>query len=167
VTTVSAVVKGGRIALSEPVNWPEGTEVLVRPVNGDDADSDSQADPLQITIRHLSAILRELIDAQSGPERDDYGVLRPTKHAFAAASQLLIDAAMAAASGNRRIPLGSVSTDSQGGVRVEWVRDRSSVHLVVPGPNHEPPYIYHELGSDYATEDATAERLAIRLREID
>lgn len=161
--TIKAVVKDGQIAVSEPIDWPEGTELRVGLIGDTDWEG---PDELGITIRHLSVILRELIDLRNGPERDDYGMLRPAKFAFDAASQLLVDAAMVAATEGRQIPLGCVSTDSQGGVRVEWVRDDSSVHLAVPATNAKSAYIYHEAGNRYATEDATSERLAHWLREI-
>jgi hypothetical protein len=51
-------------------------------------------------------------------------------------------------------------------VRVEWVREGASVHLVVPADRGQLAYVYHEVADWYATEDATPERLAQRLREI-
>src|SRR5688572_23931676 len=106
--TVSAVIKNGQIALSEPVHWPEGTEVRVRRAGSPDQWED-ESDTLGTTLRHLSAIFRDLIELRNGPECDEYGVLRPTKHAFDVASQLLIDAARAAAAEERQIPLGHAS----------------------------------------------------------
>ena len=64
------------------------------------------------------------------------------------------------------IPAGCGSTDSEGGVRIEWVCPTASVHLVVPATSDRKAYIYHEVGDDYATEDATPERLAYWLRQI-
>ncbi|MBU4272740.1 MAG: hypothetical protein KKE86_01490 [Planctomycetes bacterium] len=115
-------------------------------------------------ILYLSPILRQLYELRNGPESDDYGRLQPTKHAFDKVIDLLIDAAIDAAP--RKIPRGCVSTDSEGGVRIEWVRDTSSVHLVVPATNSSVSYVYHEVGNNYATEDATAEGLSHWLKLI-
>jgi len=117
-------------------------------------------------IRHLSAILREMVELWNGPESDEHGILRPTKYAFDEASRILVDAAIIAAREGREIPIGCVSTDSQGGVRVEWVRDNAGVHLAVPASIGETAYVYHELGDKYATADATPETLAGCLRDI-
>lgn len=118
-------------------------------------------------ILHLSAIMRELNELREGPENDGYGTLRPTRHAYRVTCELLVDAAIAAAKENRQIPAGCVSTDSQGGVRIEWVREQRSVHLVVPSSEEDDGYIYHEVGADYGTEEASASRLAHWLRDIE
>ena len=107
---------------------------------------DSVRTVLLSEVKHLSAILRELVELRNGPERDDYGTLRPTKYAFDAASGLLLNAAVASAVERHQIPHGCVSTDSRGGVRVEWVRDHASVHLAVPDDDRGPAYVYHEIG---------------------
>lgn len=118
-------------------------------------------------IRHVSAIMRDLNSLRAGPERDDYGILRPTTRAYDEASRLLVDAAIVAAGKNRQIPQGCVSTDDEGGVRIEWVRADRSVHLAVPNTDAKSPYIYHELGVEYGTESATSERLAFWLNGIE
>ncbi len=115
-------------------------------------------------ILYLSPILQQLYGLQKGPETDDYGRLQPTKHAFGKAIDLLVNAAIDAYP--RQIPSGCVSTDSEGGVRIEWVRETSSVHLVVPATNSSESYVYHEVDNNYATEDATSESLSNWLKLI-
>ena len=117
-------------------------------------------------IRHLSPIVRQLIDLWKEPEEDDYGRLRPTQDAFDRSVRLLVDAAIEAYP-QCRIPAGCVSTDSEGGVRIEWIRPTGSVHLVVPAARDRVAYVYHQLGNDYATEDVTPELLAYWLRRIE
>ena len=117
-------------------------------------------------ILHLSPIVRQLIDLWKEPEEDDYGRLRPTRHAFDISVHFLVDAAIEA-NPQCRIPAGCVSTDSEGGVRIEWIRPAASVHLVVPAARDCVPYVYHEVGNDYATEDVTPERLAYWLHRIE
>ncbi len=110
---------------------------------------------------------RQLIDLWKEPEKDDYGRLRPTQHAFDRSVCLLVDAAIEANRQQRQIPSGCVSTDSEGGVRIEWIRPTASVHLVVPAARNDVAYVYHQVGDDYATEDVTPGLLAYCLRRID
>jgi len=116
-------------------------------------------------IRHLLPIVRQLIDLWKESEEDDYGHLRPTRHAFDQSVHLLVDAAIEA-NPQCRIPAGCVSTDSEGGVRIEWIRPTASVHLVVPAARDPVAYVYHQVDNDYATEDATPERLAHWLHRV-
>ena len=121
---------------------------------------------VSVEFRHLSSTARQLVDLWKEPEEDDYGRLRPTGYAFNRSFGLLVNAAIEARP-QGRIPAGCVSTDSEGGVRIEWVCSTASVHLVVPAARDGMPYIYHEVGDDYATEDATSKRLAHWLRQIE
>lgn len=118
-------------------------------------------------IRHLSAIVLELVELREGPERDEHGVLRPTSYAFEETSSLMVNTAIIAARENRPIPLACVATDSEGGVRIEWVREHVSVHLIVPANEEAAPYVYLEKDNVYGTEDVTPEILARLLREIE
>lgn len=139
------------------------------------ADSRVTADPATVSserrqlasaeIRDLSGILKQLVELLSQPERDEYGQLRPTKNTFDTAYALLVDTAIVSASQSRPIPYGRVSTDSEGGVRIEWVRPTTSVHLVVPAS--ADAYIYHEVGNAYDVDLAAPESLAHWLRTID
>jgi hypothetical protein len=115
---------------------------------------------------HLSSIIQQLIDLWNEPENDDYGRLRPTRGAFGRSMHLLVAVVIEADHQQCRTPAGRVSTDSEGGVRIGWVCSTASVHLVVPAKGDRSAYIYHEIGDDYATEDATPERLAYWLRQI-
>ena len=100
-------------------------------------------------IRHLSSLVEQLENLRDAEEADAYGILRPSDLAYERTRDLLIDAAIFAAGNGRQIPHGCVSTDSEGGVRVEWVRRTNSVHLAVPATSRRNPYIYHETGAAY------------------
>jgi hypothetical protein len=117
-------------------------------------------------IHDLSAMIRQLVELRQEEESDEYGTLRASQHAFDVACHLLTDAAIISALKGRPLPLGCASTDSEGGVRVEWVRPTSSVHLAVPASDDRESYIYHEVGDDYGTVAATPEMLAQWLGEI-
>ena len=111
-------------------------------------------------IRYLSAIIASLVELLGGPERDEHGILRPTREAFSESSELLVDASICAALTNKTaIPMGYVSTDEKGGVRVEWMSDTASVFLIVPSSG-EGSTIYREKNDKYETVEASAEELA-------
>lgn len=119
-------------------------------------------------IKHLSSILGQLLELRSGAEQDEYGVLRPTDHAFSRVFSLLVDTAIVTAQRGSSVPYGCASTDSQGGVRIEWFGAKCSVHLVIPASPQEKSYIYHEIGDDYGTTEAvTAESLGDWLRAFE
>jgi rubrerythrin len=153
-------------------SWPLARALLVKSRTRDERTTDQRITPghsriASAEIRHLSALIGQLIELRNAEESDEYGILRATEPAYKRACGLLIDAAIfAALDGDRQIPQGCVSTDSEGGVRIEWVRPASSVHLAIPAPSNRAAYIYHEIGDEYATEPASPERLAHRLREI-
>lgn len=130
-----------------------------------DAISPERVQLADAGILHLSPIVRQLVELWREPEDDEYGRLKPTQHAFDRSVQFLVDAAIVAYP-QYGIPAGCASTDSEGGVRIEWVRPTASVHLVIPAEESRAAYVYHEVGTDYATEDVTPERLAYWLHWI-
>ena len=114
----------------------------------------------------LSSLMQGLVQLRDEAARDDYGILRASKHAFDTACQFLIDAAIVSAREGKQIPYGCAVTDSEGGVRIEWARPTSNVRLVIPPSAQEEGYVYHEDGTNYGTEAATPEALARWLRII-
>src|SRR6476661_5489220 len=57
-------------------------------------------------IKFLSSLVQQLVELRNAPEKDEYGTLRATKHAFDSACNLLIDAAIVSAVEGRKIPYG-------------------------------------------------------------
>lgn len=117
--------------------------------------------------RHLSALVAQLVALRNEPESDEHGILRATEAAFDVAFELLVNAAIVSAADGRYLPRGCASTDSEGGIRIEWVRPSCSVHLVVGAAASSEAYIYHERGPQYGTEPATVAALGQRLSAID
>lgn len=97
----------------------------------------------------LIAVFGQLLALYDEEPEDDYGILKPTQHAFFTAVQLLTSAGLQS---RNRLPYGSVASDSEGGVRIEWYRDAKEVRLVVPASEDGQPYIYHESGDVYNIE---------------
>ncbi len=170
--TLDGTVIKGVIVLSDGAQLPEGSQVRVEIAPAATAKSQLQSANIKylsslIQIKYLSSLIQQLIEVRSAPEHDDHGVLRASQHAFDASCNLLVDAAIVSALAGGSIPNGCVSTDSEGGVRIEWVRDAASVHLVVPASDARGGYVYREVGTTYGTEPATAESLARCLRVIE
>lgn len=117
--------------------------------------------------KYLATLIDELLELRNQPETDEFGILRPSEPAFEQSCRLLIDAATLLAGEGEQIPRGCASTDSEGGVRIEWVRPNASVHLVVPATSQREVYVYHEVAGKFGTEAATPDSLARRLRAID
>ncbi len=164
-------IQNGVVVFDAGSSVPEGTEVtVVVPAAPEAVDTPTlDAERIQLAdagILHLSPIVAQLVELWKGPESDDYGRLQPTQYAFDKVIQLLVDAAIVTYPNGHQIPGGSVSTDSEGGVRIEWIRDPARVHLIVPATDQKAAYVYHEVGNDYATEDVTAERLSYWLRTV-
>lgn len=111
----------------------------------------------------MESILEQLAQLRVEEQVDDYGILRPTESAFEEAVSLVREAAsLAARKWHRTLPHGCVSTDSEGGVRIEWFSPNRAVHLVIPcEPLRETRYIYHEIGNQFDVEyNVTGETLA-------
>jgi hypothetical protein len=117
-------------------------------------------------IKYLSAIVQQLVELREEEGADEYGDLRASQHAFDVACHLVTDAAIILARDGLQIPRGCASTDSHGGVRIEWVRPTASVHLVIPANSDREGYIYHEVADRHGTEPASPNRLALRLGAV-
>jgi hypothetical protein len=104
----------------------------------------SISSPIAITLTRLVTLLE-------ADETDEYGTLRPTQSAFKRTMQVLIEAYEALGD---QFQKASTSTDDQGGIRVTWSRldVDGEVRLICPAQADQAPYIYHELGSEYAVE---------------
>lgn len=153
--------------------WIKAAQISVDGTDGDEratpesVEASGRESLVNADIKYLSPLIKQIVDLRHGPESDEYGVLRPTKDVYDSTCALLINAAIVSAIQARKpIPYGCVSTDSQGGVRIEWVRDSASIHLIVPASEDRDAYVYHEEGSIYGTEPASAEALASWLRLI-
>ncbi|CAN5573042.1 hypothetical protein BH10CHL1_BH10CHL1_51180 [soil metagenome] len=94
----------------------------------------------------LSSI-NALLDEEA---EDDYGILRPTDNVIETAFQMLIDSSDQMA---QLFPYGSISTDSEGGIRIEWNNKERDVRLVIPAIENKSPYIYYDSGETYGLEE--------------
>jgi hypothetical protein len=122
----------------------------------------SLAEGLAFDGRGVAAKLIALLE---GEERDDYGILRPSLFAFRRTFHLIYNAALQL---REHFPAAAVSTDSEGGIRVQWIRPERQVRLIVPAAEGGQQYIYHQVGSEYAVEeDVNLQRLLFWLDWFD
>jgi len=151
----------------------------LRPVYGSTREAsfvesvDAQATPpaevptcgiMSAEIKYLSHMLKELHAVRTLEISQDEPPA--TTEAYLATRDLLINAAIIAGQSTRSIPKGFVTTDPEGGVRIEWFRPDARVHLVIRAARERCGYIYHRNATGYGTESATAYSLAKWLKII-
>jgi hypothetical protein len=112
----------------------------------------TENDGLSKIVLQVSELLRE-------PEFDDRGRLRPPTDVVERALVLLTDAAP--------LPPAHVSTDADGGLRVNWEKGDNSVRLIVPPPDRGQGYIFHQEVTQYGVDrDLSARTLARWLKLV-
>jgi hypothetical protein len=116
-------------------------------------------------VRSLSAeltdgpryVVEELIALLEGEEHDEQGVLRPTLFAFRRTFHLIQQVGLQL---REHFPRAAVSTDSEGGCRIQWLWPKRQVRLIVPAQGDGQQYIYHQEGNNYSVEeDVSPQRL--------
>lgn len=112
--------------------------------------------------------MQQINDLAAGEESDEYGVLRPTKHARRITRKVLRVALEDALCRKPSLfPRGAVTTDENGGLRIEWSDGDTAVCLVIPAQKGGQSYIYHEHGNAYGTTGrVTGSLLSSRLQKF-
>ena len=102
--------------------------------------------PLNFTTT-LKMIL-ELLDLEA---EDDYGILKPTEHAFKTAMQLVVEAYEIMGS---YFPKASNSTDDRGGIFLTWKnRDpQDKIILLCPAKPEKQAFIYRQKNKESAVD---------------
>src|SRR5207247_1416644 len=72
----------------------------------------------------IDELLADLRDLVKEDEKDEYGIFRPTMHALSLTILLIIEAYCRQHS---NWPFGCVSTDSEGGIRIEWHSSKGEI----------------------------------------
>ena len=94
----------------------------------------------------IDSLLADLRDLLKEDKEDEYGILSPTSHALSVTILLIVEAYRRQHS---EWPFGCVSTDSEGGIRIEWNSPKGEIRLVVPDSDNKKHYIYYEFGDKY------------------
>ena len=67
---------------------------------------------------------------------------------------------------NEPIPTPAIAPDGEGGIRIEWARERRNVRAVIPSQRTERAYIYHRFSGESAIDRLSGTKLAERLRAV-
>lgn len=108
----------------------------------------------------IEIVHERLIELLQEEDEDEYGVLKPTTHAFNTAWVLVSGASELL---KKSFPKASASTDDKGGVRLTWTRlePEREIRLVCPSDKSKKTYLYHESSNKHGIiEDVTALTLA-------
>lgn len=106
--------------------------------------------PNPIDLEGIGQTLSQVIGLMSEEEQDEYGTLRPPDHTYNKTLEVLAEAFKSSLTpdATHGFPRGHVSTDAEGGIRINWVRNGRTVRLVVPSAEERGPYVYWELSTD-------------------
>lgn len=108
----------------------------------------------------LSEMLDQLASLMQTEEGNEE-FLAPTPQAAARMRALLEGASEF---GPDAFPQGTICADGDGGLRLEWIRPRRELRLVIAASAQGRSYLYHEAGDDYGADYAPdAEKLGRRL----
>lgn len=139
-------------------------ETLFTPPAGMAGDDDSATGaqlaipPIYLNMKELGGIFLQIIALANGEQRDEDGILAPTKHAIERTTRLLMNASAAVwhfgrVNGESFVfPRGFVATDSEGGLRIEWTKPDASLRLVIAASCAGKSYLYHEFGEKYGSD---------------
>jgi hypothetical protein len=107
-----------------------------------------------------SPLLDRLCDLRFEDMEDDYGRLRPTEQALSTALNLI----RRTEADFGTLPVGSVSTDSEGGIRITWLGGQHQAQVICPADSNNA-HLYFEHGDDYGMDhEVTSTTLIDHLR---
>jgi hypothetical protein len=113
------------------------------------------------TATELAEVLAEINNLAFQVEEDEYGLVRPSYHAFKHCLRLVLTLAQR---GVLAKP-SSISTDPNGAIRIVWTSDDREAELVCPSEEGEAPYIYSSSSEKYEIEgDSGPEALMRKIR---
>jgi hypothetical protein len=135
-----------------------GKQLYQRAAESQESYISQKQDGATITSGRLRDVLKDEYDLE-----DDY--TPPTEYAIGKALSIISGTNFKM---KRNFPLGSVSADGMGGIRIQWQWPNQEVRLVIPARPGGREYIYHEQGDTYATEkEVTPKNLANWLNQLD
>jgi hypothetical protein len=98
----------------------------------------------------IDQILADVRDLLTEDVEDDNGMLRPTQDAFSWTVLMLTGASITS---HADWPLGCVSTDTAGGIRIEWRSHTGEIRLIAHASDATKNYIYHQCGDVHGIDD--------------
>ena len=120
--------------------------------------------PQELPGTALLSDLRDLMKEGGEDEEDEYGVLQPTGHALSTALHWILETSPLFMD---KYLFGCASTDSEGGIRIEWLTTTGEIRLVIPASKEKEPYIYYEFGEHYGVDGrASVSKLARWIHQL-
>jgi len=96
----------------------------------------------------LGDVLTEINGLAFQDESDDFGLLRPTFHAFRECLKVVLSLVR---EGELQRP-SEISSDRNGDIRIAWMAEDRTTELVFPSDENAPAYVYYSSSSSYETE---------------
>lgn len=137
-----------KLDLQQP-QYEENTQAIpkiqIKTVEGTTPTKTSSANLQPSEIKITQDRLIELLQEE---DEDEYGILKPTIYAFDKAWNLVLAASQLMKNSFKR---ASISTDSEGGIRLTWTKQQpeAEVRLICPKEPNKQIYLYHEKDSQY------------------
>jgi hypothetical protein len=112
----------------------------------------------------LTLTLKRLVALLEGEEEDEYGILKPTDHAFKTAMNLLLESNSLI---SNDFPKASASTDHQGGIRLAWTSSdaESEICLFCPASADATVDVYYALNTEEGVEDVDSAKTLVKWLE--
>ena len=98
----------------------------------------------------IDMLLSDVRDLLKENDEDEYGILKPTYDALSPVLSLITELLFVP---DIQWPFGCVSTDSEGGIRIEWVSTKGEIRLVIPSSKNKNTYIYYEFEGNYGVDE--------------
>jgi len=113
----------------------------------EDAVSYSLVSALNYADSDCRTLFRRLVDLVREPEFDEEGYrLQPTDYSFQSALNILSVIALLR---DGKVPKAAVSTDTMGGIRVQWRKGSRQLRLIFPAEKTGYSYLYQQEGELY------------------
>jgi hypothetical protein len=132
----------------------------------DEDEIDKVTDQLKEIIQQIAVVCAE-------EEDEEAGIVRPAPKVLGRTISILVETAARMLQESSQyhacadFPVAHVTSDEEGGLRVEWIQNDRAVHLVMRTDKNKS-YIYHQVGEAYDVEKRiTAGRLFRWLRILD
>ena len=119
-----------------------------------------EASPLG-SASELAEVLAGINDLAFQPEEDEYGLVRPSLHAYKHCMRILLSLALESG----LVRPSDIGCDRNGAIRISWAADHREAELICPSEETEMPYLYYSSSEAYGGEsELTPDVLLRRIR---
>jgi hypothetical protein len=113
------------------------------------------------TTVELAGVFGEINRLAFQVEKDAFGLVRPSYHAYKTCMQILLAMVQA----GEVFKPSDIATDRDGAIRISWAANQRESEIVFPCEESEPFYMYYSAPNEYGTEEShEPEALLRRIR---